>query len=75
MPKKETLEDTIHKLEKKLLMEQKSNDLLFKQQKELRILAEEAGSQMSEFKHKYLRLLEENEKLKNEIKFNIGGKK
>jgi hypothetical protein len=61
--------DELIKENKKLLKlledEQKNSDAILRQVKEMKRLAEEAGSEMSKWKHQCLRLEEKVSKLKN----------
>ena len=68
MPTKAELSKDIENLKKRLILESKSNELLLKQQKEFRKMAEKAGSELAVWKHKCLRLEEQIMRLENELK-------
>ena len=62
--KKEELEEEIKRL-KEVINKTKTDELLLrKQHREFRKMAEEAGSEIAAWKHKAIRLEEENNKLK-----------
>ncbi len=67
MPTKVELSKDIENLKKKLILESKSNELLLKQQKEFREMAEKAGSELAVWKQKCLRLEEQITRLEKEI--------
>lgn len=64
MNKDELLEELKH-VKELLEKEKKNNDFLIKQQRQFKEMAEKAGSEMGEFKHKCIRLEEELKRFKN----------